>query len=157
MMPKTLAEIATLMKDIDFAMLSTHSDGGTIAARPMSNNREVDYDGDNWFFALDDTRLFADITRDSHVGLAFHGKGGLLGMKPVFVHIEGKAELIRDKARFAEHWTKGLDSWFKHGVDTPGLVLIKVHGARAHYWDGEDQGDLALDGAEVNTQAVATG
>ncbi len=146
-MAKTLEQLAEMMKDVDFAMLSTHSDGGTIAARPMSNNRQVDYDGDNWFFACEDTRLIADIEANAKVGLAFHGKGGLLGMKPVFVHIEGVAELIRDKARFEEHWTKGLSLWFKQGVDTPGLVLIRVHGVRAHYWDGEDQGEIMLERA----------
>ncbi|MET0308777.1 MAG: pyridoxamine 5'-phosphate oxidase family protein [Sphingomonas sp.] len=156
-MPKTLADIAEMMRDIDFAMLSTHSDGGTIASRPMSNNREVDYDGDNWFFAMDDTRLFADVARDPQVGLAFQGKSGLLGMKPVFVHIEGRAELIRDKAAFAAHWTRDLELWFKQGIDTPGLALIRVRGARAHYWDGEDQGDLVLGGADATTEAVATG
>jgi general stress protein 26 len=143
-MAKTLKQLAEMMKDVDFAMLSTHSDGGTIAARPMSNNRDVDYDGDNWFFACEDTRLIADLQANAQVGLGFQAKAGLLGMKPVFVHIEGEAELIRDKVRFEEHWTKGLSLWFKQGVDTPGLVLIKVHGVRAHYWDGEDQGEILL-------------
>jgi len=143
-MAKTLKQLAEMMKDVDFAMLSTHSEGGTIAARPMSNNRDVDYDGDNWFFACEDTRLIADLQANPQVGLGFQAKAGLLGMKPVFVHIEGVAELIHDKARFEEHWTKGLGLWFKQGVDTPGLVLIKVNGVRAHYWDGEDQGEILL-------------
>ena len=42
-------------------------------------------------------------------------------MKPFFITVEGRAELIHDKNRFAEHWTKDLDAWFKDGVDTPGL------------------------------------
>ncbi|PXA95425.1 pyridoxamine 5'-phosphate oxidase [Nostoc sp. 3335mG] len=146
-MTKTRADLAEIMKDIDFAMLSTHSDGGTIAGRPMSNNREVDYDGDSYFFAMDDTRLFDDIAADPKVGLGYHGKAGLLGMKPVFVHVEGRAELIKDKAQFEAHWTKDLDRWFEQGVDTPGLTMIKVHGTRAHYWDGEDQGEIILDAA----------
>lgn len=144
-MPKTRAQLAEMMKDIDFAMLSTHSDGGTIAARPMSNNREVEYDGDNWFFACEDTRLIADLRANPNVGLGFQAKSGLLGMKPVFVHIEGRAELIQDKAQFEAHWTKDLSIWFKQGIDTPGLVLIRVHGVRAHYWDGEDQGEILLE------------
>ena len=150
-MTKTLAEIAEMMRDIDFAMLSTHSDGGTIAARPMSNNRDVDYDGDNWFFSCDDTRLIADIEANPKVGLGFQGKAGLLGLKPVFVSIEGSAELIQDKGQFEKHWNKDLERWFKEGTDTPGLTLIKVHGERAHYWDGEDQGDLV-----IGTDTVAT-
>ncbi len=146
-MAKTLEQLAEMMKDVDFAMLSTHSEGGTIAARPMSNNREVEYDGDNWFFACEDTRLIADLQANAQVGLGFQAKGGLLGMKPVFVHVEGVAELIRDKAQFEAHWTRGLSLWFKQGVDTPGLVLIRVRGVRAHYWDGEDQGEIVLEGA----------
>ncbi len=47
MAKKDLSDIAEKMRDIDIAMLSTHSDNGTIAARPMSNNRQVDYDGDS--------------------------------------------------------------------------------------------------------------
>ena len=146
-MTKTLKQVAEMMRDIDFAMLSTHTQGGAIAARPMSNNRDVDYDGDNWFFACDDTRLFDDIRANPEVGLAFQGKAGLLGLKPVFVHIAGRAELIKDKAQFEAHWTKDLDMWFEQGVDTPGLTLIKVHGTRAHYWDGADQGEIVLERA----------
>lgn len=143
-MPKTLHDIAEAMKDIDFTMLATHTAGGAIGARPMSNNREVDYDGDSWYFTTDDTRMVDDITADPNVSLSFQGKAGLLGMRPFFVAIEGQAVLVRDKAAFAEHWTSGLDRWFPQGVDTPGLVLIKVVGARAHYWDGEDEGELLL-------------
>lgn len=142
---RTLANLAQKMKDIDFAMLSTHSPGGAIGSRPMSNNREVDYDGDSWFFTTDDTQMVADIGRDPQVTLSFQGTAGLLGMRPFFIAVEGRAEIIRDKASFAEHWTVGLDGWFKQGVDTPGLVLLKVHAASAHYWDGEDEGEVLID------------
>ena len=30
------------------------------------------------------------------------------------------------------------------GPDTPGLVLIKVHAKRIHYWDGDDSGELRV-------------
>ena len=53
-------------------------------------------------------------------------------------------ELIRDKAEFEAHWTKGLERWFQDGVDTPGLVLIKVHANRIHYWDGENEGEVVV-------------
>jgi general stress protein 26 len=142
----SLAEITEKMRDIDFAILSTRTDNGAVAGRPMSNNRNVDYDGDSYFFALDDTRTVADIRRDSNVGLGYQAKSGMLGMKPFFLTIEGRAELIKDRDRFAEHWTKDLDAWFEQGIDTPGLVMIKVKAERLHVWDGYDEAELKLSG-----------
>ncbi|MFL6845596.1 MAG: pyridoxamine 5'-phosphate oxidase family protein [Allosphingosinicella sp.] len=144
MADKSLADIAEKMRDIDFAILSTRTDGGAIAGRPMSNNREVDYDGDSWFFACEDTRTVQDIERDPRVGLGYQAKAGMLGMRPFFLTVEGRAELIRDNAEFAERWSKDLDRWFEKGIDTPGLVLIRVAAERLHYWDGHDEGELRL-------------
>lgn len=141
---KTLSDISQRMRDIDFAMLSTHTAGGAIGARPMSNNRDVEYDGDNWFFTSEDSLMVQDIESDPKVSLSFQGKAGLLGQRPLFIAVEGTASLIRDKAQFKEHWTKDLERYFEQGIDSPGLVLIKVNGARAHYWDGEDEGEIIL-------------
>ena len=55
-----------------------------------------------------------------------------------------QAELIQDKAAFREHWVPDLERWFGQGVDTPGLVLIKVRANRIHYWAGEDEGEVPL-------------
>ena len=141
----TLSEISEKMRDIDFAMLSTCTAGGEIAARPMSNNRQVDYDGDNYFFTCQDTGTVRDVTGDPNVGLSFQGKSGAPGMMPFFITVEGKAELIRDKDQFAEHWTDDLDDWFKDGIETPGLVLVKVHAHRLHHWDGYSEGEIDLE------------
>ena len=150
----SLADIAEKMRDIDFTILSTRTEGGAIAGRPMSNNREVEFDGDAFFFACDHTRTVADIERDPRVGLGFQGKSGALGLRPFFLAVEGRAELIRDKARFEEHWTSGLDRWFEQGTDTPGLVLIKVSAERLHYWNGGDEGEIDL-AAHARTGATA--
>ncbi|MES2754581.1 MAG: pyridoxamine 5'-phosphate oxidase family protein [Pseudomonadota bacterium] len=143
MTDRTIADLAEKMKDIDFAMLATHHDG-KIAARPMSNNREVAWDGDSWYFTWEHSLMARDIAADPRVTLTFQGTAGLLGMRPFFVAIEGEADLVQDKAAFAEHWTAGLDRWFEQGVDTPGLVMIHVRATRAHYWDGEDEGEVAV-------------
>ena len=141
----TLAEISEKMRDIDFTILSTRTEDGALAGRPMSNNREVDYDGDSYFFTCEDTRTVADIRRDPNVGLGYQAKSGMLNMKPFFITVEGEAQLIQDKAEFEKHWTKDLDAWFKEGVDTPGLTLVKVTAKRLHYWDGYDEGEIKLD------------
>jgi general stress protein 26 len=146
-MTKTLADISEAMRDIDFCMLVTRAEDGSLGGRPMSNNREVEYEGTSWFFTCDHHRSVTDIERDRSVGLSYQGKAGLLGMvgKPgMFVHVEGEARLVRDKAKFAEHWDKDLEMWFEQGVDTPGLVLIEVAAKRIHYWDGREEGEVRL-------------
>jgi general stress protein 26 len=99
----TLDDISGKLRDIDFAMLLTHTESGEIAGRPMSNNRDVEYDGDSYFFTSEQTRTVADIERDRKV-----------------------------------------ERWFEDGVETAGLVLIKVHASRIHYWDGENEGEFAV-------------
>ena len=141
----SLEDISEKMRDIDFAILSTRTDEGAIAGRPMSNNRQVDFDGDSYFFTLDSTRTVADIRREPQVGLGYQGKSGALGMKPFFITLEGRAELIQDKAQFADHWTKDLDAWFKEGIDTPGLTLIKVRATRLHVWDGYEEAEIPIE------------
>ncbi|MBB3937800.1 pyridoxamine 5'-phosphate oxidase family protein [Aureimonas phyllosphaerae] len=140
----TLKDISDAMADIDFCMLSTHTENGDIAARPMSNNGDVAYEGDSYFFTYEEARTVSDIERDPRVGLGFQGKKGLLGRPPMFISVEGRAELIRDKAAFEAHWTKDLEYWFKDGVDTPNLVLIKVHATRIHFWNGQDEGEVPV-------------
>ncbi|TPL92711.1 pyridoxamine 5'-phosphate oxidase family protein [Mesorhizobium sp. B2-3-12] len=138
MTDKSLAEIAEKMRDIDVAMLSTHTQGGAIAGRPMSNNQDVEYDGSSFYFTWDKSQVVEDIERDANVSLAFKGEDGF------WVAVEGKAEIIRDKAAFEEHWTDDIDEWFEQGTDTPGLAMIKIEAVRAHYWDGEDEGEVTL-------------
>jgi general stress protein 26 len=140
----TLHDLSEKMRDIDFTMLFTKSEDGALAGRPMSNNREVEYTGDSFFFTDGDTRTVRDIERDPTVSMSVVGSKSLLGKPPIFIAVEGKAELIRDKAEFEKRWHKELDYWFDDGIDTPGLTLIKVHATRIHYWDGRDEGEIRV-------------
>ncbi len=144
MASKTIEDIASTMKKIDFCMMATHGSSGAITNRPMSNNGDVDYDGDSWFFSMKDTHKVSHINRNSQVTLSFTEPPSLLGKPGMFISIEGAAELIEDKAAFERHWVSDLDRWFTEGVDTPGLVLIKVRGVRMQYWDGEENGTIEL-------------
>ena len=143
MADKDLKDIGETMRDIDFCMLTTRRGDGGLSARPMSNNRDVDYDGDSFFFSCENTEKVRELQADPHVTLAYQGKQGLLGKPGAFIAVEGKAELIRDKGAFAEHWNKDLERWFEQSVDTPGLTLIKVHADRIHWWD-DGEGELHL-------------
>jgi len=140
----TLPELAKKMRSIDFAMLSTHTDNGEIAARPMSNNADVEYDGDSYYFAWEHSRMTRDIENHAQVSLSFQGGAGLLGKPPLFIAVEGRAEVVRDKLAFAEHWQSEMERWFENGVDTPGLVMLKVRATRIRYWNSEDEGEILI-------------
>lgn len=139
---KTLKTLAQQMAGINIAMLNTRTEGGHTAARPMSNNGEVEYDGTSYYFTFDRSRAVADIRRDAQVSLGFQSDQGL------YVAVQGRASLTDDKARMQDHWTPALDRWFKDGVETPGVVMIQVDAERIHYWDTEggkqDQGEIKL-------------
>ena len=134
----TLTDLAKRMADIDIANLSTHTEGGNIAARPMSNNGQVEYDGTSYYFSYGEARVVKDIEADPKVALTFQGQNYF------YVTVEGQAKLITDKATMQDHWVKDLDRWFKQGLDTPGLVMIQIDATRIHYWDGEDDGEVEL-------------
>ncbi|MFN3765873.1 MAG: pyridoxamine 5'-phosphate oxidase family protein [Aliihoeflea sp.] len=135
---KSLSDLSDKMREIDIAMLMTRTDGGAIAGRPMSNNGDVEYDGDSYYFTMSDARMVADIEADPTVSLAFQGEDMFM------VAVQGMAEIVRDKAAFEDHWNPDLDDWFEDGADTEGLVMIKVSAGRVHYWDGEENGEVKL-------------
>ena len=139
----SLDEIAKEMAGIDIAILSTHTENGEIANRPMSNNEDVAYDGTSYYFSYEQARAISDIQRNPKVALGFSSEAGLFS-KGIYVAVEGAAELIQDKSAFKQHWTSDLDKWFDKGIDTPGIVLIKVQAKRVTYWKGRDEGEVQL-------------
>jgi general stress protein 26 len=136
MADKTLKEIATKMANLDIALLTTRTSRGQLSARPMSNNGDVSYDGNSYYFTFEQSRTVSDITEDAHVSLGFSGAKGL------YVSIVGTASLIRHKPTMQQHWVPSLNQWFPQGLDTPGVVLVRVQASRIKYWQGEDEGEL---------------
>lgn len=67
----TLEDLSSQLKKIDFCMLSTNAGSGRISARPMSNNGDVEYDGDSWFFSYEDSRKITEIEGIDTVLLTF--------------------------------------------------------------------------------------
>jgi len=139
-----ITEIAEKMKGIDVGILSTHTEGGEIASRPMSNNGDVTYAGESYFFTYEEARCVTDIERNPKVALGYTREGGIFSGSGVYITIEGQAELIRDRAAFKKHWTPDLDRWFEKGVDTPNLVLLKVAARRITYWEGNEEREAVL-------------
>jgi general stress protein 26 len=140
----SLRELSEKMRDIDFVMLFTRAENGAAAGRPMSNNGDVEYQGDSYFFTYEQTDMVRHIERDPRVSMSLQGSKGLLGQPPLFIAIEAEAKIIRDEQTFKEHWQRGLERWFPDGPDTAGMVMLEVVAQRVHWWSGEDNGEIVV-------------
>jgi general stress protein 26 len=138
MADKTLSDVAEIMRDIDLCMLTTTTSNGMLASRPMSNNGEVEYDGNSYFFTWDESRMVSDIKEDNQVNLTFQGN------KDIFISIGGEAEVTNSKEEMEEHWQDELEAWFEEGLDTPGIAMIIVKAKHIKYWQGEEEGEVKL-------------
>jgi general stress protein 26 len=133
-----IKKIADMMRDLDFCMMTTHSDMG-MRSRPMSNNGEVEFDGDVWFFSAADSRKVEDIEADPEVHLSYVDTESFR-----FISMTGDASIVRDPEKKKELWIKELEQWFQDGPESEDVVLIKVTPNKVAYWDGEEEGEIEL-------------
>jgi general stress protein 26 len=136
---QSLAAIAGLLAKLDICMLTSRAGDGALHGRPMSNNGDVEYDGDSWFFAPADGRMVHEIEAEPQVELAF-----IDSANATWINLEGEATVVHDDhERKRALWQKDLERWFPNGPDDPGVVLIKVRARHIDAWSKE--GDISLD------------
>ena len=87
----TVKKVAKLMRDLDFCMFTTRTARGGFHARPMSNNGEVEFDGDVWFFSSADSRKVREIEAEPTVHLSYVDLEDWR-----FVSMTGRARIVRD-------------------------------------------------------------
>src|SRR5215207_3847687 len=124
-----IKKLAEMIKDIDFAMLTTVAADGTLHSRPMSTQR-VEFDGDLWFFTRASAPKVGEIEGEHQVNVAY--------AKPEdqrYISVSGRASVVRDRAKIEELWSPVLKAWFPEGPEDPDLALLKVSAERAEYWD----------------------
>ena len=140
-----IAHVAQMLKDIDICLFTTRGEDGELHARPMSNNRQVEWDGDSWFFAPRDGRLVAEIERDPTTVTAYKADEGY-----TFISLSGRAAIETDPELKKRYWLAELERWFPEGPEDSNVVLIRVDAQHAEWW-GE-----AGDGAADLRQGAAT-
>ena len=133
-MQKAMKTIASKMKKLDFCLMITTDGRGTHHARPMSNNKNVDYDGTAYFFSNEDTNKVRQIMTDQNVSLEYQSDD------MVFIHAYGEASIIKQRGRMEPYWEDSLNQWFPQGLDTPGLVMIRHDAKKIQYWDKGGEG-----------------
>lgn len=127
---KGLKKLLELIKDIDLCMLTTVDAHGDLHSRPMSNNGEVDADGDLWFFTSMTSLKVEEIERLPKVNVSFSDP-----RTQRYVSVSGKGKLVRDRAKMEKLWKPQFKAWFPKGLEDPELGLLKVDATAAEYWD----------------------
>ena len=122
-----ITTVAELAKDIRIGMLTTVDPDGHFVSRPMAQ-QEVEFDGDLWFFAERDSRKVAHIVANPHVGVT-------LTSNDSWISLDGDAEIVDDTVKAKELWNQWVEAWMPEGPEDPNVVLIKVNGHTAEYWD----------------------
>jgi general stress protein 26 len=125
-----IKKIRDLIKDIDYAMLTTIDSEGKLHSRPMSTNREVEFNGDVWFFTYASSLKVDEVNRQHEVNVSYAAPN-----KNSYVSLTGTAEIVRDKAKLKELWQPQLKAWFPKELDEPDIALLKVNVEKAEYWD----------------------
>jgi general stress protein 26 len=131
-----LSAVAALMRDLDICILVTR-DGERLNGRPMSNNGQVEYDGDTWFFASRDSTKVREIGADPRVELGY-----VATERGTWISIEADATIDDDVEHKRERWFEDLRRWFPDGPEADDVVLIRAAAQRIRAWGGEQDLDL---------------
>jgi general stress protein 26 len=120
--------VANAMAKIDFCMMQTVGEHG-VNTRPMSNNGEVQYDGDNWFFARTSSTKISELSKDDRVQLTFADNDG-----PSFISVWGTGTVVKDDGLKKTLWHESLERWFENGPEDPDVCLIRVTAQKIQTW-----------------------
>jgi general stress protein 26 len=125
-----IAKIREMIEGIEFAMLTTMAEDGSLHGRPMATQK-AEFDGTLWFFTQASSHKVAELESDHRVGLAYTSTDNR-----VWIALSGTARLVRDRAKMEELWTKDVEIYFKDGLEDPDIALLEVSVERGEYWEG---------------------
>jgi general stress protein 26 len=135
-----VAKLNELIKEIDFAMLTTIRSDGSLHSCPMAT-QDVDADGVIWFFSHAKTEKVEAIRTDPRVNLAYSDVGSQR-----YVSISGRCEPVRDHVKAKQLWKPVYGTWFPKGIEDPNLILLKVQVQEADYWHTDESRMVKLPG-----------
>ena len=123
------SQLLEKIRDINFAMLTTENEDGTLHSRPMAT-QEATSEGSLWFFTGRSSQKIKDIEGCSQVNLAY-----VAGDRNTFISVAGEAYWVDDKSKAKELWSPILKAWFPGGLEDPDLILLRVDVESVEYWD----------------------
>jgi general stress protein 26 len=134
------ARLFDMIKDIKFAMFTTHKLQGHLHSRPMTTqNKSIDEDDALWFFMSRSGAPVSEFQGDDQVNVSYADPGS-----DTYVSVSGVAHVVEDPSRKQALWNKSVGAWFKAGVDDPDLALVRVRIEHADYWDVKENKAVQL-------------
>jgi general stress protein 26 len=129
---ESIEKLRDLIKDIDFAMLTTVDDNdGTLRSRPMST-QDVEFDGQLWFFIYDDSAKVDEIQQQRQVNVSYADPAN-----QTYISVSGTADVVHDRAKMQQFWKPELKIYFPDGLETPNIALLRVDVQKAEYWQSD--------------------
>ncbi len=124
-----IRKLATMIRGIKVAMLTTTGPDGTLRSRPMAS-QEADFDGTLWFFTHASCEKTSEILQNPQVNASY-----VSTEEHHYVSLTGHASVVQDREKMQELWCPVYRAWFPRGLDDPELALLRVDVERAEYWD----------------------
>jgi general stress protein 26 len=133
-----IAKMREIAELVNTCMLCTKLSSVPFNTRPMSLSK-VDDSGKFWFISSTESDKNMDIQQNDQVQLIFSDPSASR-----YMSVFGEADIFTDPKTIDEAWTPVAGTWFTNGKETPGLSVIIVHPAYAHYWDTKDSKMITL-------------
>lgn len=121
--------IEKTIEDIGVCMLTTINQLGGLHSRPMYV-QEIDEEGSLWFFTSSKSNLMEELNKIPIVNVTFSAFG-----KDKFLSATALAYEVYDRKKMRELWTPALEVWFKEGIETPDITLVRIDLQEVEYWD----------------------
>jgi general stress protein 26 len=125
-------KIKELALKADMCFFTTNLSQLPLSTRPMST-RDVDENGDIWFFSRKGSTKNEEIAADNRVQLFYSNHSNY-----EFLTLYGTATIIKDDEKAKELWSAMAKTWFNEGYTDPELTLLKIVPEAGHYWDTKD-------------------
>ncbi|SNT71326.1 pyridoxamine 5'-phosphate oxidase family protein [Psychrobacter sp. LV10R520-6] len=114
-------KIQEVIKDVNFAMMTTINKKGDLHAWPMTTTETSIGAKEIWFIGDKTSDVVKDIQDNPRVGLSYATQDA-----KNYVSVSGNAELSDDKDKLDELWSPIASAFFEHGKEDENVQLIKV-------------------------------
>jgi general stress protein 26 len=143
-----IARLGELVRDIQFAMLTTINAQGHMHCRPMTTIPS-ELEDELWFYIDARSGLVDDITENHQVNLSY------VEPRRRYVSVAGVAHVVRDDGLLKKFWHSRVAEWFPEGPSGDvNLALLRVQLEEAEYWDVAARTMVKLHGFDTSDERV---